>query len=159
MRVMEGAFSQVAYSASMNSYNSLTDAPPRSTPRLLKENRLSSAARGSRAPARAAERAPKAAAAAHPPRAFPGTPGPSSRGWSHLSRAPAPPQQSDATSRSPSALLPHETQERTSCISLTPDAILSAEDPKGSAVRKVGGTPASRPSVCKLLAGSVSASH
>src|SRR5947207_2170909 len=47
MRAIAGAAGQVAYSASMNSYTSLTDAPPRSTPRLLKGNQPSSAARGS----------------------------------------------------------------------------------------------------------------
>jgi hypothetical protein len=37
--------------------------------------------------------------------------------------------------------LPHETRENSSWFSLTTDPVLSSEDPKGSAVRKEGGTP------------------
>src|SRR5258708_25475856 len=86
MRVIAGAVSQVAYSTSMNSYTSLTGAPPRSTPRLLKENRLSFSARGPRARAPAAGPVLKAAAAAHPPPASPRTPRPKSPDSSRLFR-------------------------------------------------------------------------
>src|SRR5450631_1760770 len=129
MRLTAGAVSQVAYSASMNSYMSLTDAPPRSTPRLLKESQLSSSARDSRVPAHEGGHARIAAAAAPLPHASHGRPAPSYRDWSHSHRARGLPQQSAVTSRSPSAPLPHETQVRTSGIFLTLDPVLSGEDP------------------------------
>src|SRR5258707_6277508 len=66
---MVGAAVPVAYSASMNSYLSLTGAPLRSTPPLLRGTRFSSAARGSPARAHAAGPARIYAAAARPPRA------------------------------------------------------------------------------------------
>src|SRR5436190_15629956 len=47
MSAIAGAAGLVAYSASMNSYTSLTGAPPRSTPRLLKGTRSLPGARGS----------------------------------------------------------------------------------------------------------------
>src|SRR5450755_269600 len=141
MCLTAGAVSPVAYSASMNSYISLTDAPPRSTPRLLTETRSSFSARGPRARAPGVAPAPTPAMPAHPPRAYPGKPAPSYRGWSHSPRAPGRPQQSDVTFRSPTVPLPHETQVRTFGIYLPLDPVLSGEDPKGSAVRKPRGTP------------------
>src|SRR5260370_30011090 len=113
----------------MNSYTSLTDAPPRSTPRLLKETQLSCGVPGLPVPARAAGPARTAAAAARLRRAFSGSPAPSSPSRSRLSRVPVPPRRSDVTSRSPYGLPLHGTQVNNSLFSLAIDSVLSGEDP------------------------------
>src|ERR671938_923348 len=56
----------VAFSASMNSYRAITDAPSRRRPRLLPGIPSPASTLGSRAPARAAAPAPTRSTAPHP---------------------------------------------------------------------------------------------
>src|SRR5580700_7174486 len=138
---MVGAAALVAYSASMNSYLSLTDAPLRSTPLLLTGIRFSSGAHGFPAPARGASPFRKPAAAARCPRAFPGKPAPSSRAMSPPHRAPGQRPRQNVTSPPPGGRLPHGIPESNSFVFEAISRSFPAEDPKGSAVRKDGGAP------------------
>src|SRR5215831_101090 len=125
----------------MNSYFWLTDAPSRSTLLLFSGTRVPFPFHGSAAPAHAAGPALTAPAAARLLRASSGNPGPSSPATSRLSQVPVPHPRSGARFPPPSGLPLPGTQVRTSGISLPRDPVLSGEDPKGSAVRKEGGTP------------------
>jgi hypothetical protein len=118
-----------AYSASMNSNFSLTDAPLQSTRRLFSGRYFPFPARGSYVPAHGAVPVPTSAVAAHPPHAYHVTPGPSSRAKSRLYRVRVPHRRLPVKSQPPSVPLPHGTQVNTTCISLTLDPVLSGEDP------------------------------
>src|SRR5215469_2375443 len=138
---MPGAGGPAAYSASMNSNLSLTDAPPQSTPRLLTRTRSSPAAHGFPVPVPGAWPARRPAAAARSPRAFPGMPAPSYPAMFLLSRAHGRPRRQNARSRSPSGPPLHGTPGNNSFVFQAIDRSFPAEDPKGSAVRKDGGAP------------------
>src|SRR6266480_3726086 len=118
-----------AYSASMNSYFWLTDAPSRSTRLLFSGTRVPFPFHGSAARVHANGPALTAPAAARLLRASSGNPGPSSPATSRLSRVPVLHPRSGARFPPPSGLPLPGTQVRTSGISLPRYPVLSGEDP------------------------------
>src|SRR5512147_341281 len=125
----------------MNSYFSLTAAPGRSTLLLFSGTRFPSRPRGFSAPARGAGPARTAPAVARRRRAPPDRRAPNSRAWSRSARVRGRLGRWRGTRRPPSWPLPRGTQACISDTFLTRIPSLSGMDLRGSAVRKVGGTP------------------
>src|SRR5215204_2909334 len=142
------ALSLYSYSASMNSYRSLTAAPGRSTPPLFSGTRFPFPTRGFGARVPSTGPARRAPTPARRRRASPDTPSPNSPTSFPQPRARGQPEQSAETHQSPSWLLLPETPVKTSDTSQASTPLLSEMDPIGSTVRQREGTPQGKPVGC-----------